>query len=126
MTLTEHTAWQYIFRRPVTGSRPTAKNFDASNRSPLANKERFVTLLNNGLTGTGSSCITSQNLEQPLLLLHHHHYHHLLLLLLFQALYTTIFLELRLCDLRNSDTYVMKALSFVMEQSNKMPRHRLR
>jgi len=54
MTLTERIARFYvIFRRPVTGSRPTAKTFDASNRSPLANKERCVTLLNNGLTGTG-------------------------------------------------------------------------
>jgi len=87
MTPAERIAQFYvIFRRPVTGSRPTAKNFDASDRSPLANRERCVIILNNGQAGTGYSCITSQNLEQPFLLL------------LFYALYTTIFLELRLCD----------------------------
>jgi hypothetical protein len=54
MTLTERIEGLYvIFRRPVTGSRPTAKNFDANNRLPLVNKEICMALLNNGQTGTG-------------------------------------------------------------------------
>ena len=40
MTPTESIARFYvIFRRSVTGSRPTAKKFDASDRSPLAMKK---------------------------------------------------------------------------------------